>query len=337
MKVHQLTIDSGQRDPSLYPNPNDYTVELEKPIYNVSNIKLVSARIPTPQLPVCATNNNIVFRAKHQDGTIFDGSLSLTDSPSHPLVTGPQITGAFSSIGAGYDFEFSYDATRNKLIIGQPKDPNGINLQQLTFFFKTGQDGYDDSSSEHTTMHQVLGFLPQDVDLIGGAATDFSVMNLNGPNSLVLRISSGSDQLSQSLPTAGQTPFYTSHILLNGTDFVNFNGTDDKVTHDFHSGPLISLSDLRFEFFYMSHGRLIRYDFRQQDHVLKFEVTCSTDKLENLIPLELPSSPEKKAVNIPEETKRNLYDFEFKTEYLYIMLIVFTGLTLVLTMGKRRA
>ena len=43
MKVHQLTIDSGQRDASLYPNPNDYTVELEKPIYNVSNIKLVGA------------------------------------------------------------------------------------------------------------------------------------------------------------------------------------------------------------------------------------------------------------------------------------------------------
>ena len=130
----------------------------------------------------------------------------------------------------------------------------------------------------------------------------------------------------------------SGHILLpGGSDFVNVNGVDDKLTHDFHSGPLKTIRDLRVEFFYMSHGRLIPYDFRNQDHVLTFEVSCSTDKLENLTPLELPSSPEKKAVNIPVEKKRNLYDFEFKTEYLYIMLIVFTGLTLVLTMGKRRA
>ena len=339
MKVHQLTIDSGQRDPSLYPNPNDYVINLETPIYDVSQIKLVSARIPTPQLPVCATNNNIVFRAKHQDGTIFDGSLSLTDSPSHPLVTGPQIAGAFSSIGSGYDFEFSYDATRNKLIMGQPKDPNGINLQQLTFFFKTGQDGYDDSSSEHTTIHQVLGFLPLDVDLIGGAATDFSTMNLNGPNSLVLRISSGSEKMSQTIPSSGQTPYYTGHILLDGTDFVNVNGKDDKLTHEFHSGSLKSISDLRIEFFYMSHGRLIRYDFRQQDHVLKFEITCSTDKLENLTPMkEEPVEEEEEKeklpdISIPEE--KNLY--VWKIEYIYITLIIFTGLLLIMSMGKKRA
>lgn len=339
MKVHQLTIDSGQRDASLYANPNDYVINLETPIYDVSQIKLVSARIPTPQLPVCATNNTIPFRATKQDSTVEDFTVNIQDGPNHPLVTGQQIAAAFSSIGAGYNFQFSYDADRNKLLIGQPTDPDGNHLQQLTFFFKTGQDGYDDSSSEHTTMHQVLGFLPLDVDIVGGAATDFSTMNLNGPNSLVMRISSGSEHLNQTLPSSGQTPYYTGHILLDGTDFVNVNGKDDKLTHEFHTGSLKSISDLRIEFFYMSHGRLIPYDFRNQDHVLKFEITCSTDKLENLTPMkEEPVEEEEEKeklpdISIPEE--KNLY--VWKIEYIYITLIIFTGLLLIMSMGKKRA
>jgi hypothetical protein len=164
--------------------------------------------------------------------------------------------------------------------MGQPTAPNGQNLQFLRFLFKTGQNGYDDSSSEHTTLHQIFGLPAQDIQMIGG---DFGAANLDGPNSLVMRISSGSEQLNQTLPTSGQTPYYTGHILLpGGKSFVNVNGTDDKVTHDFHSGTLKSVRDLRIQFFYMSHGRLIPYDFRNQDHVLKFEITCSTDKLENL-------------------------------------------------------
>ena len=40
MKVHTLDIDSGDRDPILYPDSGDYTVFLKNPVYNVSKIKL---------------------------------------------------------------------------------------------------------------------------------------------------------------------------------------------------------------------------------------------------------------------------------------------------------
>ena len=49
MKVHNLSIDSSQRNTALHPNPNDYTVTLDDAIYDVSQIKLVSGRIPTSQ------------------------------------------------------------------------------------------------------------------------------------------------------------------------------------------------------------------------------------------------------------------------------------------------
>ena len=150
----------------------------------------------------------------------------------------------------------------------------------------------------------------------------FGAANFKGPNSLVLRISSGSEKMNQSVYVS--EPYYTGHILLDGTDFVNANGNDDKLTHEFHSGALKSVKDLRIEFFYMSQ-------------VLKFEITCSTDKLENLTSMS-PAEEEKEVVNIPDTTtvekEKNLY--EFKIEWIYITLIVFTGVLLILSMGKRR-
>ena len=325
MKVHNLTIDSSHRDPVT--NPNDYVVSLESPIYDISQIKLVSARIPTPQFLVCESNRSFKFRATNQAGNTQEFGVSL----SVGNYTGSSFAALFQSVG-GYNFNISYDSTKNRFQMGQPTDPNGQNLQLLRFMFKTGQNGYDDSSSEHTTPHQIFGLPAQDLQMIGG---DFGAANFDGPNSLVMRISSGSEQLNQTLPTSGQTPYYTGHILLPGSkSFVNVNGRDDKVTHEFHSGSLKSIRDLRIQFFYMSHGRLIPYDFRNQDHVLKFEITCSTDKLENLSKQKTPLSrfDLPPPISIPE--MENPYRWK---EYLSIVGIVLLGLIVILITSKPRS
>jgi len=325
MKVHNLTIDSSHRDPVT--SPNDYVVSLETPIYDISQIKLVSARIPTPQLLVCESNRSFKFRATNQAGNTQEFGVSL----SVGNYTGSSFAALFQSVG-GYNFNISYDSTKNRFQMGQPTDPNGQNLQLLRFMFKTGQNGYDDSSSEHTTPHQIFGLPAQDLQMIGG---DFGAANFDGPNSLVMRISSGSEQLNQTLPTSGQTPYYTGHILLpGGKSFVNVNGRDDKVTHEFHSGSLKSIRDLRIQFFYMSHGRLIPYDFRNQDHVLKFEITCSTDKLENLSKQKTPLSrfDLPPPISIPE--MENPYRWK---EYLSIVGIVLLGLIVILITSKPRS
>lgn len=327
MKVHNLTIDSGQRDASLYENPNDYVINLETPIYDVSQIKLVSARIPTPQLLICGTNQAFDFEVIYSDPTNSPTQHSITYVEGN--YDGASLAAGFASVGL-FNFNMTYDADKNKFNMGNPTHSSGHGISQIIFKFKTGSRGYDDTSATQTTMHQILGLPALDVAMPGN---EFGAANFSGPNSLVMRISSGSEKMNQTLPTSGQTPYYTGHILLDGTDFVNVSGTDDKVIHEFHSGSLKSISDLRIEFFYMSHGRLIPYDFRNQDHVLKFEITCSTDKLENLTPLE-EEKPEEKLpdISIPEE--KNLY--EWKIEYIYITLIIFTGLLLIMSMGKKR-
>lgn len=210
MKVHNFTIDSSQRDTGAYPNANNYVIELENNIYNVKEIKLISARVPTPMV-----------------------------SPFRP-------------------------------------------------------------------------------------------------NSIILRLSTGSDDFNQTIFTS--TPHYTGHILLDDTDKITFNGTDDPLIYRFHSGPQKTMKDLHVEFLYLNAGELTRYTFGASDnHVLKFELTCSTDKLENLAPLEEKQveEGEEKLPEISIPQRRNLY--EWKIEYIYITLIIFTGFILIMSMGKKRS
>lgn len=120
---------------------------------------------------------------------------------------------------------------------------------------------------------------------------------------------------------------------MDGTDFINFNGTDDPLTHEFYSGPQKYIKELQFEFFYMSHGRLIPYDFRNQDHILKFEITCSTDKLEGLprVPIIEVIEKESAPISIPEVI-RNSYKWK---DYISIGIVIFIGLVLLLLMKRR--
>ena len=340
MKVHNFAIDSSQRDPALYPNPNDYTVTLDDAIYDVSQIKLISGRIPASQLLVCETNNKFdvidktggaAARPSGQDPWISIPSHLTSLYPLGNYTTVTLQNGNYTGASLATEINnkltaagISYDANDNTFNFGG-------GYANFIFLFKRGARGYD-SNMLSTTPYQILGSGPEDLE----SSDDFGAANLKGPNSLVLRISSGSEKFNQTVYVS--EPYYTGHILLDGTDFVNVSGADDKVTHTFHSGALKSVKDLRIEFFYMSHGRLIPYDFRNQEHVLKFEITCSTDKLENMTPLPPPTSRDEEkdeplpVVSIPEE-KGNLY----KVEYIYIGLIIFTGILLILSMGKKRA
>ena len=339
MKVYNLNIDSSQRGINViasnsyydtegtyvideysntYSSPNDYIITLENPIYDVSEIKLVSARIPTPQLTVCATNNTFSI-----DGQTI--SLENSDYPTgDDLAThlqnqfGPPV----SNVNA---VSFDVDTKQFTFSNTTPGDHN------FTFEFNTGVNGYINDSSMVTTPHQILGFGSNDYSSTTRVLTSGAI-NLVGPNSLILRLSSGSDEFNQCVYVS--TPFYTGHLLLDGSDFINFRGSDDNLIHHFHSGPQKIINEIHVEFFYMSHGRLIPYDFMEQDHILKFEITGSTDKLEGLpkVPIEEVTEKEEKPISIPEVVE-NVY--RWKKEYTYITVIVFIGLILLLLMKRQ--
>jgi hypothetical protein len=319
MKVHTLNIDSSERDTSIYTYANNYVVNLDNPIYDISNIKLVSARIPTPQLMTSATNktfsvdgvNITLNETNYSNGYVLAEDLDIELAPSNSHID-----------------SVIFDEETDSLVFSNTQASDDFTIE-----FYDGTNGYLSNTSSLTTPHQIMGFSSKNFTSTNNTLRSGAI-NLNGPNSLVLKLTTGSDEFTQTVYTS--TPFYTGHILLDGSDFINFNGADDVLVHHFHSGSQKMIKDVKVEFFYMSHGRLIPYDFRNQDHILKFEITGSTDKLENLpkVPIEEPKKVEKEEpiISIPEVVKNS---YIWRKEYLYIALIVIVGLLLIFFMkGK---
>jgi len=115
--------------------------------------------------------------------------------------------------------EVSFDTDTKRLTFSNVGTGN-----TFTFEFYTGTNGYLEESSTVTSPHQVLGFGSTDYNSTSNVLTSGAI-NLVGPNTLVLKLTAGSDEFTQSVYTS--TPFYTGHILLDGSDFINFNGMDD--------------------------------------------------------------------------------------------------------------
>ena len=79
-ETYLLEIDSSQRDTVLYPNANDYMITVNRPMYNINQIKLISARIPLPQLTIDEFNNKITINMEYDPGppTVVTSVVTLT-------------------------------------------------------------------------------------------------------------------------------------------------------------------------------------------------------------------------------------------------------------------
>jgi hypothetical protein len=320
MKVHTLDIDSSQRDTNVYTYANNYVISLSEPIYDVTKVTLLSARIPTPQLTISSTNKTFSIYDSGAPLDTIEVTLDETNYTSGTTLAAdldakmqPPLTCIDSVI---------FDSDTNSLTFSNTTASNTFALE-----FFDGTNGYLSNSSV-TTPHQVLGFSSKNTGVSDTVVS--GAINLEGPNSLLIRLTAGSDEFTKTIYSA--TPFYTGHVLLNGTDFINYHHADDPLTHEFYKGPQKFIQDIKIEFFYMSHGRLIPYDFRNQDHILKFEITGSTDKLEGLpkVPFEVVKKELPPPINIP--AIEDVYKWK---EYISIGVIIFVGILLLFLMRQR--
>ena len=303
MSVYTLDIDSGERDPVSYPNPGDYVVELRHPIYDVKKLSIVSARIHASQLLVNDNNN----------------TFSINNTTPATIVT--LDNGNYS----GRTLATELDSKLSGITVAYDKDKNDITFtgsSQFTFNFYGGTNGYHSSVAVDgkTTPHDILGFPASNVVSDSNHTLTTGSLNLQGPDALVIKISSGADELNKTVYS--DTPFYTGRILMCG-DVVNYSGSDDAVEHNFDTGTQ-NISKLRIQFFYSSNNRLIPYNFRNANHILKLNIECSTDKLYTtpkvVKDFSLPPPVRSPEMEDPDRWKG----------YVYIFLIVFVGLAFIL-------
>jgi hypothetical protein len=165
-------------------------------------------------------------------------------------------------------------------------------------------------------------YLANDITSTTNTITTGSV-NLQGADAIIVKLSSGSDEFNKTI--FSDSPFYTGRILMCG-DVINYSGVDDAVEHNFDSGVQKTISSLRVQFYYSSNNRLIPYDFRNANHILKLAVTCSTDKFVN-IPKLMRDDNLPTPLSIPEFEDNHRWDV-----YLPIFFVVATGIFLLFVM-----
>ena len=318
MEVHTLEIDSSERDYSKYPDPHNYVIDLKNEIYDIQKITLLSARIPNSQTLIHTHNNTF---------SVDSATISL---PNRSFANGDDLASNITDHVT--DLTVTYDSNTNAL-----SWLNGSNSPIVLEFgdgtnARYGLGTIDDVSnlitSEFTTPHQVFGLPPQNITIAHNTSYTGGSINLEGPNAMVLRLGTGSETFNKDVYV--REPFYTGQLLLGGS-FIN-HSIDDPIEHAFFSGPQKSLKQLRVTFFTMSQGRLIPYDFRNQEHVLKFKIECNTGKFKAIskhTASDVGVLPP--PISIPE-----LEDpYRWNQQYVLIAIIAFLGIFVLIITRKR--
>ena len=237
MRVHTLDIDSGERDPVSYSNPADYVVKLKTPVYEVTKISLISARIHNSQFLIHSRNNTmqvLTNGGSTQTVTIPVGNYSGQELADAVKLNCTVITGA------------TFNKTTNAITFT-------CDSGDFTFKFYSGTNGYNTNVTGNTTPHDILGLPSSDISSSSSSLTTGSI-NLQGADAIIVKLSSGSDEFNKTV--FSDTPFYTGRILMCG-DVINYSGVDDAVEHNFDSGAQKTISSLRVQFYYSSNNRLI--------------------------------------------------------------------------------
>ena len=135
---------------------------------------------------------------------------------------------------------------------------------------------------------EVLGFLHgQDyTSTAGGDLESEGVVNLFWPNSIILSLKGNSEEYIDNkvyVETEHESiNFYG--VILSKTDngsgnFINFDNSSDIVKRNFIEKTIPYMNKLTVQFLFNNFDSVLPYDFKLRNHVLKFEITCSLDKL----------------------------------------------------------
>lgn len=190
MKVLTLDVDSGERDPSLYPNPNDYTIKLNRTLYDVTKLTITGARIPNCQNLINFGNKQFQLDTKTyvlQEATYTNGS-DLASNLQSSLV-GSNVT------------QVTFNTASNKLVFSNC----GVGNNVFSFNFLSGSNGYATNSLIGTPA-TVLGFNGTNVGVsVGSNVLTSNVVDLDGPTSLFVRITCKGDEFDKDIFINGGT------------------------------------------------------------------------------------------------------------------------------------
>jgi hypothetical protein len=272
---YTIDFDSSERDPTEFPNPNDYTPVFGKKLYNVQSFKIVNIKIPQTQKLINYGNK-----------TFSVDGIPVTLS-ERTYTTGTDLAAALqaSLIAAATVVNVvSYSSATNRLTFSGTSD--------FTFEFYTGTNGLSTSSNVGTPAI-VMGFTGKDETSVG-STLESGIIDLNGPSSIIVSISRGEDNFNKDIfisdgmfsidsniynrsSTIKLPPLYTGRYTTTtmGSPLV-ISQSDEVVEYTFNR--YIELDSIRIRFYWNNGNKLILYDSGGVNNFLKIEFECSLEK-----------------------------------------------------------
>ena len=278
MSSYLLTVNSSDRNVDDWAEPQDYLVNLNRPLYDVSELKLANAIIPFSGYTIDTYNNTFYYNGEPvtMDPKIYTSETALATDISAAVASDTSNTVTVTYDSGTNTFEFDGGATEFDLVFSN-------NSPASVFGFVPGT--YSSSSFK---------IISSGVDISGAQFLYMSIL----PNNR--------DHLKSEIYT--QDPGYVGTILRrNNPTHIDM---DEAVQYKFPRGKEPVIKSLRIQFWVDNFGVLTPYDFKLQNHTLKFEIKCNLDKL-NVEPVV------RKSLELPQALKLH----EFAPQYNKTVLV----------------
>jgi len=271
-----LVADSSFKVPG--GTPNDFVIDLDRPIYMLESITLLSAKIRLTQNILNTTMNTILLS--------FDIDGYTPTGLTTDLTVG-NLTGA----------EIAADITSRLLLL------TPVTFRQyydIDVFFNDNEKVFYATNKLYDATRAVPGNFKFTIKLglanimgwelenqsVDGSYTGKRRSILEGPDVLYVRLSDPNTDIvfNDNLPF--QRSLNYSGVLLTTTDsdIIVQNEKDDPLAVCLYKGKYPELASLRIQILqHTGGGNFEPYDFRGRDNIFKFSIKCSLDKLNTLV------------------------------------------------------
>lgn len=302
MTSHVIHVDSSERDPELYPVAEDYTISLNVPIYSISSIKVISAKIDFLQPLVHSQNNK--FKVDGVPVKLYPNNYTI-DTLASNIFTAIYNTG-YSNI----------DTVK--------ADPF-LNIIEFSNTLGSG-DTFSLDFTGGGSVASVIGLPPGVLNPTAPASSIYTQVNLNGPTNLILRITTTNDDI---YPTvySNKDSLYVGRICTfrsaSNPGVIEYSGATDPVVHTFTKGPEKYTDTLRIRWYQSIDNVIVPYSFAGGNYFMKLEIVATSDKLSTIdketVDFELPPPTDIPSLAYPLRSKEMIYI------YLIIAVIIIIG------------
>lgn len=168
--VSWFRINSGSRDPTKYPDPNNFKISLPYKVWNVRSVEILTANIPKGQYTIDFFNQWMDILVVGSNVTSIEIARGIYTEATYATT----LNNAFTT--AGIAITVTYDTLTNTYQL------QNTGILDYVLLYKTGQ--HQDLSNFNE-----LGFLPQDIPLGNGITLQGDRANLNSICSIDIEVS----------------------------------------------------------------------------------------------------------------------------------------------------